>query len=272
MELVAAEPLVASPVAAAFDEDGNLYVGEMTRLSVQAASPAASRSARSGCSATPTATARSTSATSSPTACSGRPGIACWKGGVFVASPPDIWYLKDTDGDHVADVRRKVFTGFGTQNQQAMLNNLTWGLDHKIYGSTAENGGAIRHADRPDAPAVSRRRPGLPLRPGDRRRSSRSPARSSSATRSTTGATGSSAASRGPCCTAGAPPALPGPQPVSRRSPRRSRTSRRGRCRSSGSARSSAGGRSAPAGGSRTASGRPNRPGPATTSSTPPRG
>src|SRR5207244_12157317 len=29
MELVAAEPLVYSPVAAAFDEDGNLYVGEM---------------------------------------------------------------------------------------------------------------------------------------------------------------------------------------------------------------------------------------------------
>src|SRR5262249_3671035 len=29
MELVAAEPLVCSPVAAAFDEDGNLYVAEM---------------------------------------------------------------------------------------------------------------------------------------------------------------------------------------------------------------------------------------------------
>ena len=30
MELVAAEPLVQSPVAAAFDEDGNLYVAEMS--------------------------------------------------------------------------------------------------------------------------------------------------------------------------------------------------------------------------------------------------
>ena len=29
MELVAAEPLVQSPVAAAFDADGNLYVAEM---------------------------------------------------------------------------------------------------------------------------------------------------------------------------------------------------------------------------------------------------
>ena len=30
LELVAAEPLVHSPVAAAYDEDGNLYVAEMT--------------------------------------------------------------------------------------------------------------------------------------------------------------------------------------------------------------------------------------------------
>ena len=78
-----------------------------------------------------------------------------WKGGVFVAAPPDIWYLKDTDGDHKADVRRKVFTGFGIGNEQGMLNNLTFGLDHKVYGSTSVNGGSVRHADRPDAAAVS---------------------------------------------------------------------------------------------------------------------
>ena len=61
---------------------------------------------------------RSTERTSSPTACSGRPGSRRWKGGVFVAAPPDIWYLKDTDGDFMADVRRKVFTGFGTRTSR----------------------------------------------------------------------------------------------------------------------------------------------------------
>ena len=73
-------------------------------------------------------------------------GIVPWKGGVFVTAPPDIWYLKDTNGDGKADVREKVFTGFGTRNQQAMLNNLQFGLDHMIYGSTAGNGGDIRRA------------------------------------------------------------------------------------------------------------------------------
>jgi putative membrane-bound dehydrogenase-like protein len=81
-------------------------------------------------------------------------GVAPWKGGVFVAAPPDIWYLKDTDGDLKADVRERVVTGFGTQNQQAMLNNQQWWLDGRIYGSTAGNGGTIRTVDRPGAPPV----------------------------------------------------------------------------------------------------------------------
>ena len=82
-------------------------------------------------------------------------GVACWKGGVFVAAPPDIWYFKDTDGDHKADIKRKVFTGFGTKSQQYMLNNLKWGMDHKIYGSTAGNGGEIRPGDKPNAKPIS---------------------------------------------------------------------------------------------------------------------
>ncbi|MBX9655771.1 HEAT repeat domain-containing protein [bacterium] len=81
-------------------------------------------------------------------------GITCWKGGVYIAACPDIWYMKDTDGDHKADIKEKVFTGFGTQNQQAMVNNLVFGIDNKIYGATAGNGGIIRQSRRPDATPV----------------------------------------------------------------------------------------------------------------------
>ncbi len=52
-------------------------------------------------------------------------------------------------------MRQKVYTGFGTQNQQAMVNNLAWGLDHLIYGAAAGNGGTIRPADQPQAAGVS---------------------------------------------------------------------------------------------------------------------
>jgi putative membrane-bound dehydrogenase-like protein len=81
--------------------------------------------------------------------------VAPGQGGVFVAAPPDIWYMKDTDGDFKADVKRRVFTGFGLDNQQAMVNNLQFGLDHKIYGSTAGNGGEIRPGDDPTAKPIS---------------------------------------------------------------------------------------------------------------------
>ena len=97
------------------------------RLPLQAPARRASRWARSGCCATPTATAGSTQSHVFADGLLWAAGVAPWKGGVFVAAPPDIWYLKDTDGDHMADVRRKVFTGFGTQNEQGMLNNLTFG-------------------------------------------------------------------------------------------------------------------------------------------------
>ncbi|MGE3819919.1 MAG: CehA/McbA family metallohydrolase, partial [Isosphaeraceae bacterium] len=151
LQLVAAEPSLRSPVAAAFDENGDLYVCEMTDYPYKP---------RPG--GTPLGSVRllrdidgDGDFDESHVFAEGllwAAGVAPWKGGVYVASPPDVWYLKDTDGDHRADVRRKVFTGFGTQNEQGMLNNLTFALDHKIFGSTTVNGGLVRHVDRPDVP------------------------------------------------------------------------------------------------------------------------
>jgi len=146
MQLVAQEPLVNDPVAACFDEDGNLFVCEMRDYPYK---PADGRK--------PIGTVRLLKDIDGDGAFDESHifaehllwagGIAPWKGGVYVAAAPDIWYLKDTDGDNTADVRRKVYTGFGTGNQQAMLNNLTWWLDHRIYGSTAGNGGRVRYQD-----------------------------------------------------------------------------------------------------------------------------
>jgi putative membrane-bound dehydrogenase-like protein len=70
---------------------------------------------------------------------------------VFVAATPDIWYLKDTDGDGKADIRRKAFTGFRKLNVQAVMNNLVWGLDNHIHGAGSSNGGQIRPGDEPGA-------------------------------------------------------------------------------------------------------------------------
>lgn len=166
MELVAAEPLVRSPIAAAFDENGVLYVAEMRDYPYNGDQPVKVARQRPSEPGEPLLGAvrllRDTDG-------DGRfdeshvfadnllwpAGIAPWKGGVFVCAPPHIWYLKDTDGDFKADVRRPVLTGFGSQNQQAMVNNLKFGLDHMIYASAAGNGGDIRPGDAPGATPVS---------------------------------------------------------------------------------------------------------------------
>src|SRR5262249_33074022 len=72
---------------------------------------------------------------------------------------------KDTKGTGRADVRKKVFTGFVVYNVQALVNGLQWGVDNRIYGVTAGNGGEIRLGDRPDAPPVSVRGRDLPFDP-----------------------------------------------------------------------------------------------------------
>jgi putative membrane-bound dehydrogenase-like protein len=154
MELIASEPGVRSPISGAIDENGNLYITEMIDY------PYYPKPGEK-----PLGSVRLLRDTDGD----GRydksdvfaehllwaGGVACWKGGVFVAAPPDIWYFKDTDGDHKADIKRRVFTGFGTKSQQYMVNNLKWGLDHKIYGSTAGNGGEIRPGDKPNAKPIS---------------------------------------------------------------------------------------------------------------------
>ena len=82
-------------------------------------------------------------------------GICCWDGGVYVVAAPDLWYLKDTNGDGRADHREKIFTGFGFRNDEGTANNLIWGLDHWIYGAGSNSGGEIKSLVQRDAKNVS---------------------------------------------------------------------------------------------------------------------
>lgn len=151
LEQLAAEPLVTDPVAMQYDENGLAYVIEMNDY------PYTDRSKDEAWAEQKSAPIgkvrvledvdgdgkfdRSTifaDELSWPT------GLAFWKGGVYVSATPDIWYFKDTDGDHKADIKRKVFTGFRKYNVQAVMNNLKWGLDHRIYGAGGSNGGIIQ--------------------------------------------------------------------------------------------------------------------------------
>jgi putative membrane-bound dehydrogenase-like protein len=152
MDLLAAEPLVASPVAMTYDEDGRAYVCEMrdypytdkTHHKPGQENPTDAPIGRVRLLEDTDGDGKFDKATIFAEGLSWPTGVACWKGGVFVAATPDIWYLKDTDGDGVADVRVNVFTGFKKLNVQAVMNNLVWALDNHIHGAGGSNGGQIR--------------------------------------------------------------------------------------------------------------------------------
>lgn len=60
-------------------------------------------------------------------------GFEFWAGGVIVASQPDILFLKDTDGDDVADVRIVLAQGIGSSDTHHSANNFIIGPDGALY-------------------------------------------------------------------------------------------------------------------------------------------
>ncbi len=171
VDLVAAEPLLRSPVAIDFDEDARAYIAEFPEYNQQ--SPIAKKDPRlaheRGCirmledaDGDGVYEQSTLFAPDVPMATS----VACWDGGVYAGSPPDLLYLKDTDGDGKADVRRVVYTGFGRDPAgEAMLNSFRWGMDNRFHISTGLDGGAVRRADRAGARTVSVRGYGFLLDP-----------------------------------------------------------------------------------------------------------
>ncbi len=61
-------------------------------------------------------------------------------GGIVVSMAPDFVFMKDTDGDDVADVREVIMTGWGKNDTHAGPSNLQYGFDNKIWGVTGYSG------------------------------------------------------------------------------------------------------------------------------------
>jgi putative membrane-bound dehydrogenase-like protein len=155
MQLVAAEPLLFDPVAMAFDESGRLFVVEMRGYSERREDLIGAvrlLEDHDGDGVFDTSSVYADKL-AWPTA------VACYDGGIFVGTPPDILYMKDTDGDGRADRREVIFSGFGLDNVQGLLNSFNWGLDNVIHGATSGSGARVVSAAFPlEAPLTLRGR------------------------------------------------------------------------------------------------------------------
>lgn len=155
IELVAAEPLVVDPVALAFDEQRRLYVVEGRGYPGPIDNSPAPPVGRVALLEDRDGDGRYERRTEFAEGLTYPNGIAVWRGGVFVTCAPDILYLKDHDGDGIADEKRVVLTGFDTtRSTQLRVSHPTLGLDGKIYVTGGLNGGKVTSPEHPGRAAV----------------------------------------------------------------------------------------------------------------------
>ncbi len=131
VELVAAEPEIESPVAAAFDADGRLWVAEMRDYPVVVAGqPPKGRlkilEDRDG-------DGRFETARVFADGILWINGVLPWRKGAIVTAGTQIIYVSDEDGDGRADKKSVLYEGFDVTNPQLLVSHPTLGLDNWIY-------------------------------------------------------------------------------------------------------------------------------------------
>jgi hypothetical protein len=147
LELFAAEPNVMHPIAISWDERGRMYVlitkdypNERKKEGGSDYIVICEDTNKDGKADKFTKFAEGLSI---PT------GIVFANGGLIVSQAPDMLFLKDTNGDDKADVRKVLFSGFGTYDTHAGPSNLHYGFDNWIWGCVGYSGfeGKFGNAD-----------------------------------------------------------------------------------------------------------------------------
>jgi putative membrane-bound dehydrogenase-like protein len=73
--------------------------------------------------------------------------LVFYKDGVIVEQAPDILWLRDTNGDGKCDMQDEkvvLFTGFGTSDTHAVINNMRRGMDGWVYSAIGYSAGNPR--------------------------------------------------------------------------------------------------------------------------------
>lgn len=146
--LWAGEPKVVDPVSIAFDANGVAYVAECRDYPYGVGPDGRTDSAirrledtdRDGVPDKVSIFARGLSYATS---------VLPWRDGVLVVAPPEILFLRDTNGDGQADSREVVVSGIHRGVSDANANSLRYHPDGRIHVANGSNGGKISSPKRP---------------------------------------------------------------------------------------------------------------------------
>ena len=160
--LFAAEPDIVKPICMAWDHRGRLWIAESTDYPNDKRDEGRGNDRIKICQDTDGDGTADTftvfaEGLNIPTS------LAFADGGVVVHQAPDTLFLKDTDGDDRADVRKVLFTGWGTADTHAGPSNLRYGFDNWLYGTVGYSAfkgevGGEQHRVPPGALSVPARR------------------------------------------------------------------------------------------------------------------
>jgi len=147
IEVAAGSPLVKYPMMAGFDDDGRLYIAESAGKNIRSADllkdpPNFIRRLEDtdGDGRFDKSTIFADKMT--------LPMGALWhRGSLYVASPPSIWRLRDTNDDGVADERVELVNTFGFSGNAASVHGCFLGPNGRLYWCDGRHGHEFRDRD-----------------------------------------------------------------------------------------------------------------------------
>ncbi len=139
VKLFASDPQIKKPICMTWDERGRLYIAETIDYPNEMQREGEGRDRITICEDT-NGDGKADKFTIFADKLSIPTSMVRVNGGLLVAQAPHTLFLKDTNGDDVADERKVLFTGWGTNDTHAGPSNWRYGLDNHIYGVVGYSG------------------------------------------------------------------------------------------------------------------------------------
>lgn len=140
IQLFAAEPDITNPIAMAWDEKGRLWVVESVDYPNTFKETDGAANDRIKICEDTNGDGRADKFTVFADKLNIPTSMVFSNGGIIVSMAPDFIFMKDTNGDDLADVREVIMTGWGKNDTHAGPSNLQYGFDNKIWGVLGYSG------------------------------------------------------------------------------------------------------------------------------------
>jgi mono/diheme cytochrome c family protein/glucose/arabinose dehydrogenase len=139
VELVASEPLIQDPIAIDWDADGRMWVVEYPEYvrDLDAPEPNLDAIGRIVVLEDTNNDGKMDKRTVFADGLVQARAVKALDQGVLVLEPPDIWLMKDTNGDLKMDTKEKVGTDYGRREGgvEGNANGFVWGLDNYLHSA-----------------------------------------------------------------------------------------------------------------------------------------